>query len=206
MRACNPSQAIRFGFERVILDHGHSVAEGIGYPARSLLHNVGQFMAEQKLAVRGVRIVLSGREVQIGSPGKSDGPDGRRLGSYVHAYVGEAGAKGRLHLRLHIPRQRPAAGPWTEIHLKGVHAGTVLDCRLRLDCAGVRGGERKWARLEESLNHSAAAAQRRNGHPDWLCRNRSICRRRCHAKILRHAGMACINFLSSGERNGLHWS
>jgi hypothetical protein len=70
----------------------------------------------------------------------------------------------------------------------------------------MRGGKRKWARLEESLHHTGTATQRGNGHPDWLCRNRSIYRRCCHAEILRLAGMACINFLSSRERNGLHWS
>lgn len=38
--ACQPTQPVGLGLERVILDHSHPAAEGAGYPACALLHDV----------------------------------------------------------------------------------------------------------------------------------------------------------------------
>jgi hypothetical protein len=119
----------------MILDYCHSTAEGIGYSASALLYNMRQFMAEQKLPMGSMRVVLSGREVQIRSPGKSERPDGRSLRAHMHTYVRKTGPEGCFHLRLNVPWQRPSAGSGAEIHLKRIHSWLALDCRFRLDCA-----------------------------------------------------------------------
>jgi len=193
--ACHSAQAVGFCFERVILDHSDSAAEGVGYPARPLLHHVRQFVAEEKLSLRRVGVVLARREVQLGAPGERDGSNGRCLRPHMHPHIREAGSEGSLHLCLDIPWQRPSAGSRTEIDLKGIHAGAALYCRFRLDCAGfdrarvhragIDGGKGERTRLEESLYHAApaiaGAAERWSNH--WS-RNSPKWRGRCHAGIL----------------------
>jgi hypothetical protein len=129
----------------MVLYDRDSTPEWIGYSASTLLDYVRQFMAEQKLSVGSVRVVLSRREVQVRSPGKGERPDSRSLRSHMHTHVGETGPEGRLHLRLNVPWQGPSAGSGAEIHLKRIHSRSALDCRFRLNCTWADRCERKRA-------------------------------------------------------------
>jgi len=135
MQRGHPSQPVGFGLKGLVLDNGNSVVKGVGDSAGALLDNVREFVAEKELAVRGVRVVLARREVQIGAPGKGDGANRGSLGTYVDPDVGEVCAERGFHLGLNIARQRPSAGFWTKVDLKGVNSGTGLAYRLSLDCA-----------------------------------------------------------------------
>ena len=121
------AEAVGFGFEGVVLNDGDSAAEGIGDASGALLHDVGKLVAEQKLSVRRVRVVLAGSEVDVRTPGKGDGPDGRGLGADMDADVGEVCAKGGFHLGLNIAGQRPSARLGPEIDLEGIDSGAALD-------------------------------------------------------------------------------
>jgi hypothetical protein len=185
----------------VILDHGHPAAEGVGYPARALLHDVRQFMAKQKLSVRRVRIVLSGREVQIRSPSEGQSADGRCLRAYVNTNVGETGSEGFFHLRLNVSWQRPSAGAGTEIHLKRIHSRAALDYRFRLNEPRVVCRKGKRARLEEPLHYAAPAAggrdEGRPHHgPHLGSRNSAKCLGRSHGRILQRRLCAMHQFFA----------
>jgi hypothetical protein len=83
----HPAKAVGFRFEGVILHDGNAGAEGVGYPSGALLHHVGEFVAEQDLAMRGVRVVLAWGEVQVGAPCECDGSDSRSLRADVDAHI-----------------------------------------------------------------------------------------------------------------------
>src|SRR4051812_24527468 len=80
---------ICFGFERVILDDCHTIAERIADAARLLLDDMPQFMAEQFLALNRVRVVLTGSEMDVRAPRIGYRADGGRLLPDVDAHIGE---------------------------------------------------------------------------------------------------------------------
>jgi len=132
----HPAQAISFRFERLILYDRHAGAEGVCDSPGALLHHVGEFVTEKELAVRRMRVVLAGGEVQVRAPGERDGPDGRSLRPDVDPDIGEVGAERGLHLGLNVTRQRPSAGLGSEIDLEGIYARTVLRSWFHLHGAG----------------------------------------------------------------------
>ena len=73
----------------MVLDNGDSAAEGVDDAASALLDDVGEFVAEQELSVRRVRIVLPRRKMNVGSPGKCDRSDARGLRPDMNADVGK---------------------------------------------------------------------------------------------------------------------
>jgi hypothetical protein len=86
----------------MILHHRHAAPKGIGNAARPLLHDMRQLVAQQKLPVRRMGIVLAGCEMDIRSPRKRDSADRGRFGSHMYAHIGEAGFKRCLHLGLYV--------------------------------------------------------------------------------------------------------
>jgi hypothetical protein len=171
----------------MVLHHGHSAAEGVGHSSSALLDDMGEFVAEQKLSVRRVRVVLAGREVDVRPPREGDRADSRGFGSDVDADIGEIRAEGGFHLGLNVARQRPSTGPRTKVYLESIHSGTACAGRLLLHGAlmdsGINCLEGEGARLEDSLHDTTAAAgrawlgfnarHRRNG-AEWLRRIHAI--------------------------------
>jgi hypothetical protein len=112
------SHPIGFSFESVILHDGNTCCEGIGDAACPLLHDVLEFVAEKKLSMEGVRIVLTRSEMNLGTPGKSQSPNRSCVRANVNANVGEAGAKSALHFGLDITRKGPSTGSRLDIDLE----------------------------------------------------------------------------------------
>lgn len=79
MIRCLVTHAVSFRFEHIILNDGYTGAKRIGDTPCPLLHDVLQLMSKQKLSVRGVRVVLTRSEVDIGTPGKGERSNGGSL-------------------------------------------------------------------------------------------------------------------------------
>ncbi len=76
VRARRDPQAhgLGLGLQGRVLDHRHARAQGVLHPPGLLLHHVGQLVAEQLLALRRLRVVLPGGEVEVGADGEGQGP------------------------------------------------------------------------------------------------------------------------------------
>lgn len=97
MCGCALARTIGFGFERAVLHHRNTRPEWILDMAGTLLHDVRKLVAQELLAVYGVRVVLSRSEIQIRTMSKGQSADGRRLGADMDADIREAGAEKRFH-------------------------------------------------------------------------------------------------------------
>jgi hypothetical protein len=128
-----PSQTVRFGFEKGILDDGHPTAKRICHPTRSLLHHMHQLVSQKNLPMWSMRIVLTGREMDICSPRKRDCANRCRFRSDVNAHIGKAGTQDTLHLCLYFAGQRPASGARWQRDWECFDSDAQLDSRLRLD-------------------------------------------------------------------------
>ena len=109
MRGGALAEAVGFGFERPVLDDGDARPHRVAHPALALLHHMGQFVAEQLLARRGVRLKPARREIDVRTEGEGDRPDPLRLRPDMHPHRGEIGAERRFHPAAHRIRQGPAA-------------------------------------------------------------------------------------------------
>jgi hypothetical protein len=181
------AQTVGFCFKNLILHYRDSGSEGIGYPSGALLHDVRELVAKQELAMRRVRVILAGREVQVRAPGKCNCANGRSVRAYVDSHVGEVCVERGFHLGLNISRKRPSAGLGAQIDLEGIDAGTTLNGRFHLHradlaahCAGVDGGKGERANEEDALQYAAS----RTGRPEPDGQNRGYAshRRRYYPK------------------------
>jgi len=120
-------KAVCLGFKSMVLHNRHSIAKRVGHPSRALLNHMRQLVGKKELPMRRMRIVLAGGKVQIGTPCKCDGSNGRGFGTDMHTHIREIRAERCFHLGLHVARQRPATGLRTKINLKSVYSGTTLN-------------------------------------------------------------------------------
>jgi len=81
----------------------------IAYPSRALLHHVSELVSEQLPALRRVRVIMPGGDVDAQTECEGERADGLSFGSDVNANIGEIGAKRRFHLVPKWPGQGLAA-------------------------------------------------------------------------------------------------
>jgi hypothetical protein len=115
-----------------------------------------QFMTQQRLSLRRMRVVLARGKMNIGTPGESDRSDGGRFGTHVNANVREAGAQSRFHFGLNVAGQRPPAGLRLHADLKCVDAGTALYGRAVVAGAPRLNRLRAGASRKKTLKHGSA--------------------------------------------------
>jgi len=101
-------EPVGLGFECWILHDGEPGSERIPYAPRALLQDVRQLVPEQALAVRRLRMILAGSEVNPRADRKGEGANPCGFGTDESPDVREARAKGRLHLPEHSVGQSPA--------------------------------------------------------------------------------------------------
>ncbi len=96
------AQPVGFEFQRLVLHHGHGRARSVLHPALPLLHHMGQFMAQQLLPNRRLRLILSRGEEDVGTRGEGNGTDTRRLRPDMHTHTGQIGPHQTLQLRAQL--------------------------------------------------------------------------------------------------------
>jgi hypothetical protein len=106
MRRGPQAKPIRLGFHGSILNDRNPRPERVLHPSGTLLDDVGQLVAEKLLPVCGVRVVLSGSEIEIRAVREGDRADRRCLRADMDSDIRKAGVEKRLHFLPHGVRQR----------------------------------------------------------------------------------------------------
>lgn len=116
------SHPVRLCFQGVVLHYGSTVPKWVPHPACALLQNVRQFVAQKLLPVNAVRIVITGRKVDVRTPGECDCSNRSYFRANVNADVRKIRSHGRFHLRLYFLRQAPATILALQVDLKRIYA------------------------------------------------------------------------------------
>jgi hypothetical protein len=137
MRGGKTAHPLRLRLQRAVLHHREAAAERIAHAAGALLHHMGELVAEQLLAPRGLRLEAARRVIDVGAQGEGDGADALGLWADMDADGGKVGAEGCPFLAAHRVRQWPAAAG-------GEAEAAGIDGESRAGVAGL--GDRRFRR------------------------------------------------------------
>jgi hypothetical protein len=78
----------------------------VNQPGHRVLNDMREFVAEQLLPLHAIRLIATGREINVSARCKGQRSDLFRLWTEVYAHSRKIGTECRFHFAAHVVRQR----------------------------------------------------------------------------------------------------